>query len=98
MADVGCRNTVFGAEAQSDPNSIKGWRNAGITNFRVEFVHQMPRQVTGVVEAFGEFFANSHPGESAEKLAELLREFSPQDTTQGSLYVPGDFKDLVQLG
>ena len=97
MADVGCRNTVFGAEAQSDPNAINGWLNAGISNFRVEFVHQTPRQVKGIVQAFCEFFASLQGPEATEKLGEALREFSPQDTTQGSLFVPGDFKDLVQL-
>ena len=35
---------------------------------------------------------------AADKLAEALSAFSPQDTTQGSLFVPEGFKNLVQLG
>ena len=33
----------------------------------------------------------------AHDLAETLRENSPQQTTQGSFYVPENFKSLVQL-
>src|SRR6185312_881640 len=31
MADVGCRNTVFGAEAQEAAKHIDAWREAGIS-------------------------------------------------------------------
>ena len=52
MADVGCRNTVFGAEAQTDPNSLARWESAGIKHYRIEFVHQSPPQVAGITGAF----------------------------------------------
>ena len=38
MADVGCRNTVFGAEAQQAGAHLEAWREAGIRQFRLEFV------------------------------------------------------------
>ncbi|HYV61328.1 MAG TPA: DUF3656 domain-containing protein, partial [Bryobacteraceae bacterium] len=39
MADVGCRNTVFGAEAQEASLHLTEWLAAGIRHFRLEFVH-----------------------------------------------------------
>src|SRR6185503_11563952 len=40
MADVGCRNTVFGAEAQEASAHLEAWRAAGIHRFRLEFAHE----------------------------------------------------------
>ena len=57
MADVGCRNTVFGAEAQTDVGSMDAWMSAGLRHFRVEFVHETPDQVAQVVAGFGSLFA-----------------------------------------
>jgi putative protease len=94
MADVGCRNTVFGAEAQVDPQSLALWTNAGIANFRLEFVHQTPDQVNAITSAFREYFDGTLPLEDFEK---TLAEQSPQQTTAGSFYIPSDFKNLVEL-
>ncbi|MFK7768292.1 MAG: DUF3656 domain-containing protein [Mariniblastus sp.] len=94
MADVGCRNTIFGAEAQTDPKSFQSWVDAGISNFRLEFVHQTPEQVTQIASAFASFLSGQS---TSDELATSLSSSSPQDTTQGSLFVPGNFKHLVQL-
>ena len=94
MADVGCRNTIFGAEAQTDPQSLKSWIASGISNFRIEFVHQTPEQVAAITKAFGEFLSGDS---SAEQLETELTEASPQSITEGSLYAPTGFKNLVQL-
>ena len=59
MADVGCRNTVFGAEAQVDPSSLQKWRSQGISHFRLEFVHQTPQQVRQSPAAFKAILATS---------------------------------------
>lgn len=94
MADVGCRNTVFGAEAQVDPSSLQDWRSHGISNFRLEFVHQSPQQVRDIASAFQNYFQGNL---SLPKFEQTLRDHSPQQTTAGSLFVPDDFKQLVQL-
>lgn len=52
MADVGCRNTVFGAEAQEASGHLGEWRRAGIRHFRLEFVHESGDQVQQVARAF----------------------------------------------
>lgn len=94
MADVGCRNTVFGAEAQTDPYTVADWQSAGISNFRLEFVYQSPQQIVEIANAF-----RSHLDglTIAQDLAAALEKHSPQQTTAGSLYVPDEFKSLIQL-
>jgi putative protease len=85
MADVGCRNTVFGAEAQHAAAHLKDWLAAGIRHFRLEFVHESPDQVRAVSEAFAAALAG---GLSPHALAQKVRNASPEGITEGSLYVP----------
>jgi putative protease len=94
MADIGCRNTVFGAEAQEASAHIENWRNAGITHFRLEFVHESPSQLKRIALAF-EDYLNARI--STAELTSSLRRTSPQSTTQGSLYVPKDYLSLPVL-
>lgn len=97
MADVGCRNTIFGAEAQTNPHAIVNWRAAGIADFRLEFVHQTAEQVSKITSAFGQFLSSEATAETAGQLARTIEKNSPQSTTEGSLFVAEDYKNLVQL-
>jgi putative protease len=94
MADVGCRNTVFGAEAQHAAAHLNDWLNAGIGHFRLEFVHESAGQVERVSGAFAGALTGSV---SARDLARELRRASPQGTTQGSLYVAPGYMALPVL-
>jgi putative protease len=85
MADVGCRNTVFGAEAQEASRHLPAWLAAGIRHLRLEFVHETGDQVTRVVNAFSGFLAG---GASVEELTRKLRSAAPEGLTEGSLFVP----------
>jgi len=40
LADMGCRNTVFAAQAQSGVQNIRQWINAGVGHIRVELVDE----------------------------------------------------------
>ena len=94
LADVGCRNTVFGAEAQAAAQQLEQWTHSGIYHFRVEFVHQTAEQVL----AIGSAFQNCLNGETNAKQLELeLKKQTDQGITNGSLFVPDGFKDLIQL-
>jgi putative protease len=84
IADVGCRNTVFGAEAQESSRHLDGWIRAGIRHFRLEFAHETAGQVTAVTKAFGKFFEGR---QSSGQLARELRRVAPEGTTEGSLFV-----------
>jgi len=85
LADVGCRNTVFGAEAQEASRHLDAWLRAGIRHFRIEFVHETAGQVEQVSRAWAEA-VNSKL--SARDLGRRLQQIAPQGTTEGSLFVP----------
>lgn len=85
LADVGCRNTVFGAEAQEASRHLNAWRSAGITDYRLEFVHERADEVTLITSAFTEALTGViSPAELGRRLARV----APQGTTEGSLFVP----------
>ncbi len=94
IADVGCRNTVFGAEAQEASSYIDQWRAAGIRHFRLEFAHESAQQVRGVVRVFELTLKGSM---TAQKLGAELRKFAPQGTAEGSLFVSNDYLKLPIL-
>jgi putative protease len=94
MADVGCRNTVFGAEAQEASSHLALWRTAGIRHFRLEFVHESADQVNGI----SRLFRRALKGEiTSPQLNRELKAVAPQGTTQGSLFVPTGYLELPIL-
>ncbi len=85
IADTGCRNTVFGAEAQQGASHLRDWLTAGIRHFRLEFAHESAQEVFEVGRSFLQALDGSLPyGE----LASRLKKFAPQGITEGSLFVP----------
>jgi putative protease len=94
MADVGCRNTVFGAEAQEASRHLEAWLGAGIRHFRLEFVHESAEQVTRIADAFAGTLAGR---KTAEQLARELKKIAPQGATEGSLFVPSGYLALPVL-
>jgi len=89
VADIGCRNTVFGAQAQEASLHLDAWRKAGITHFRLEFVHESADEVKQVAAAFQSFLAGRT---NAVQLGRELRRSAPEGVTEGSLFVPHDFE------
>jgi putative protease len=87
MADVGCRNTVFGAQAQAASHHLDEWRAAGVAHFRLEFVHESGEQVARIGRAFRDTLAGRM---SSAELGRQLQRIAPQGTTEGSLFVPDD--------
>ena len=94
LADIGCRNTVFGAEAQEASAHLENWRAAGIRHFRLEFAHESGRQVTQIGASFNEALKGRI---SYSQLAQEWKKISPQGTTEGSLYVPSEHLALTVL-
>jgi U32 family peptidase len=94
MADVGCRNTVFGAEAQEASVHMEQWRETGIRHFRLEFVHESGAQVKEVARLFGLVLTGRMP---AAQLNRELKAVAPEGTTQGSLFVPANYLELPVL-
>ncbi|HVU13677.1 MAG TPA: U32 family peptidase, partial [Phototrophicaceae bacterium] len=94
MADVGCRNTVFGAEAQVASKHLDTMIASGIVDFRLEFVHESAKIVRQVVSIFNDYFAGRI---SAADLDARLQKVAPQGTTEGSLFVPEDYLKVPVL-
>jgi putative protease len=91
MADVGCRNTVFGAEAQVASRHLDAMMASGIRNYRLEFVHESAADVRRVAAAFGDYFAGRI---ASAELDTRLHKIAPQGTTEGSLFVPENYLKL----
>ena len=87
MADVGCRNTVFGAEAQEASRHIDALRAAGIATTGWNSSTR-PAGRWQVATAFADYGAGRL---TAGALDQRLRAIMPEGTTQGSLFVPDDY-------
>ncbi len=94
MADAGCRNTVFGAEAQQAAERLDLWRAAGIRDFRLEFAHESAAQVESITRAFADALAGRV---TPRELAARLPKLAPRGVTEGSLYVPQGWRELPVL-
>ncbi|MEP6984403.1 MAG: U32 family peptidase [Chloroflexota bacterium] len=94
MADVGCRNTVFGAEAQVASQHLEQMMKSGIMDYRLEFVHESGEDVRQVAEAFQAYFAGRI---NAVQLDIRLHKIAPEGTTEGSLFVPEDYLKLPTM-
>jgi U32 family peptidase len=94
MADVGCRNTVFGAEAQEASRHLDAWRSAGVRHIRLEFVHETADDVERIGRAFQERLDGAIP---THELTRRLQRLAPQGATEGSLFVPDDYEMIPLL-
>ena len=94
MADVGCRNTVFGAQAQEASRHLDDWRSAGIQHFRLEFVHETGADVAKISRAWQDALDGTI---AARALTQQLQRLSPQGATEGSLFVPADYEIIPLL-
>src|SRR5207302_6630055 len=56
-ADVGCRNTVFHAAAQSAASLVPMLLSRGVSRFRVEIVREDPAQVAKIVALYKDLIA-----------------------------------------
>jgi putative protease len=91
MADVGCRNTVFGSEAQVASRHLDPMMQSGIAHYRLEFVHESAQAVRQVSAAFQDYFKGRI---NSDELDQYLQKIAPQGTTEGSLFVPEDYLKL----
>lgn len=94
IADVGCRNTVFGAEAQDASLYLDVWREAGIRHYRLEFAHESDAEVRHVAGAWKEALAGRI---TSTELRARLKAATSEGTTEGSLFVPEGWAHLPVL-
>ena len=88
IADVGCRNTVFGAEAQEGTKHLAGWLSAGVKHIRLEFVHESAADVSAVIALYQDGIAGI---QSWSDIGRELRHAAPSGVTEGSFFVPDNY-------
>eukprot|EP00980_Cylindrotheca_fusiformis_P031112 scaffold25830_cov162-Cylindrotheca_fusiformis.AAC.13 len=54
LADMGCRNTVFSAQAQSGAHSLQAWKNVGAKHFRIELVDESAKDIKIIVNGYSD--------------------------------------------
>lgn len=57
IVDVGCRNTIFNAQAQSAAHLVGDLLTRGVRRFRIEFVRETGAEVSEIVEAYRQLLA-----------------------------------------
>ena len=67
-ADVGCRNTVFNAQAQTGAEYMERMIALGVKNFRIEFLNETPEQVVQTISKYRQLLRGEISG------AQLWRE------------------------
>ena len=63
VADVGCRNTLFNAVAQSSAEVVPELISAGIRRYRIELLRETPDQITGLLDTYRGLLSGAASGE-----------------------------------
>lgn len=89
LADIGCRNTVFNAQAQSAAPFAGPLHQAGVRNWRIELVDEPAEQVAPIVQGYRDLLDRRI---DAQQLLNRLRQVPdanahPQGAGPGSLAV-----------
>mmetsp|Transcript_20948 Transcript_20948/g.30814 ORF Transcript_20948/g.30814 Transcript_20948/m.30814 type:complete len:1041 (-) Transcript_20948:80-3202(-) len=82
LADMGCRNTVFSAEAQSGIHSLHDWSNAGVGTIRIELVDEGKNDVKKIVKGYLDVLQGN---EKASSVYEILGEVVDSNGRQGGV-------------
>ena len=83
-ADVGCRNTVFHAAAQSAASLVPALQKHGVTRFRVELVREDATQVTRIVASYKDLLAGKR---ASGEVYRALRADNTYGVVRGSLRI-----------
>jgi putative protease len=73
-ADIGCRNTVFNALAQTGSEYVGRMIGLGARHFRIEFLNETPAQVTTVVGKYQQLLGGQITGEELWRELKLLNQ------------------------
>ncbi len=81
-ADVGCRNTVFNARAQTGAESVSNFINLGIRNFRIEFVNETADEVARTIAQYRQLLRGEITGAQLWRDLKLVNQLG---VTRGQL-------------
>lgn len=82
LADMGCRNTVFSAEAQSGVHSLKEWAEAGVGTIRIELVDEGKYDVKTIVKGYLDVLSGK---EKAHDVWEVLKDIKDSNGRTGGI-------------
>ncbi len=81
-ADVGCRNTVFNARAQSGAHCAQALMAAGLRKFRVEFLNETRSEALRVIRTYRQLLQGNVPGDAVWR---DMKAYLQLGVTKGSL-------------
>lgn len=81
-ADVGCRNTLFNAVAQTGARFFDNLMNAGLRRYRVELLEESAAETVKIIRAYQQLLRGEQAG---EELWRSLRAQSQLGVTRGTL-------------
>lgn len=84
VVDVGCRNTVFNAQAQSAASLVPQLLERGVRRFRVELVRESREETARVLAAYQELLAGRISPQEAVRRAAVHEQFG---VTRGTMKV-----------
>jgi U32 family peptidase len=73
-ADVGCRNTVFNALAQTGADYVSRMLALGVRSFRIEFLNETPEQLTQTVSKYRQLLHGEITGPQLWRELKLLNQ------------------------
>jgi putative protease len=73
-ADVGCRNTVFNALAQTGAEYISRMLDLGVRHFRLEFLNESPQQVVETIAKYRQLLKGEITGQQLWRDLRLLNQ------------------------
>ena len=84
-ADVGCRNTVFNAQAQTGAEYVERMLALGVRHFRLEFLNETPEQVAQTIAKYRQLLRGEISG---SRLWRELKLFNQLGVTRGQMAQP----------
>lgn len=97
VADVGCRNTVFNAAAQSAAEFLPRMKEIGLRHFRVELLRETPGQALQLLDRYARVLAGLEDGRSTWRQLRVLNQLGVTRGTLESPVVLSEAKDLKGL-
>lgn len=73
-ADVGCRNTVFNALAQTGAEYVRRMQELGVKHFRLEFLNETPEQVAQTISKYRQLLRGEITGTQLWRELKLLNQ------------------------
>lgn len=83
VVDVGCRNTMFNASAQSAAPLVPRLLELGVRRFRVEFVWETSEQVKRMLSAYQLLLSGEHTPSAAMEAAGVQERYGVTSLLRG---------------